>query len=766
MFDCELKKLEVEFGIYMKQFVPFVNKKTESYNDFFRDGADSSFFRTIFYTLKEFLNDDKLNKLFITLPIQELGYKKKDIPKNWDTFQKTIADVLCLATNARQREMVVAPELDKSKENDVYFCLSEQDPIFLKIAKSKQTSYGLRPKLVWAGRRTFRTPEAVSIYNDNRSRIFKTKIQVSEKDENGNIDSRKLANITSICNLLQKYNGAEPFSKQYESALIVGFNDNLSSSECIYKQDYFDTPLSFESSVPDTLNYDVVCIIGDVKYSKTWDKIQNSLAKGDIKKVIFIGTSLDEFREGENSVKFDFSIRELYHYFAKSKFPQIKLDVLKFDWLEKQIEELNDIIGELDGVTPEQKQQIINYTLYPFLGMQKRVISEDDVDNYWSFLHDNFSLSGEIEERLENYYKECNFDEKNPKKIAYANAILGQVKKTHLIDNPYSYKRKVDSFIGKNNNQGNVVFVDIKGNSSKYIDVLKYLTKYYLLGTIHFLSYTNHKQLEKIILQEPYLCCNGNYRNQLFQLKLNEITYTDNVEKSSLSDYFTMIDDYLYNDYRLGIEQVKYTLDFDDTEKADLTGDILCKEECISLSDLPMEKLPIEVTYYVAPSDFDAFIRIIHNFSKEQNVMYYVRLWKEKLSEYYREKCGGKLKGLHERFPFLSRTQMRKYIDPDSDINFPHKFALLVREMRAMELITEEERKFLLGAQAADKERKEQGRNLKAALYDYKLKGVKNKYLEDFDRKAASRGENMNSDMLLNECLKTKTLVAIKKIKR
>ena len=79
-----------------------------------------------------------------------------------------------------------------------------------------------------------------------------------------------------------------------------------------------------------------------------------------IKKVIFIGTSLDEFREGENSVKFDFSIRELYHYFAKSKFPQIKLDVLKFDWLEKQIEELNDIIGELDGVTPEQKQQIIN----------------------------------------------------------------------------------------------------------------------------------------------------------------------------------------------------------------------------------------------------------------------------------------------------------------------------------------------------------------------------------------------------------------------
>jgi hypothetical protein len=701
------------------------------------------------------------------LPIQELGYKKKDIPKNWDTFQKTIADVLCLATNARQREMVVAPELDKSKENDVYFCLSEQDPIFLKIAKSKQTSYGLRPKLVWAGRRTFRTPEAVSIYNDNRSRIFKTKIQVSEKDEKSNIDSRKLANITSICNLLQKYNGAEPFSKQYESALIVGFNDNLSSSECIYKQEYFDTPVSFSSSVPYSLNYDVVCIIGDIKYSKTWDKIQNSLAKGDIKKVIFIGTSLDEFREDENSVKFEFSIRELYYYFAKSKFPQIEFDILKFDWLEKQVEELKGIISDVDNLTSEQQQQIINYTLYHSLGMKCRKISEADVENYWSFLHENFSLSENIEERLENYYKKCNFDEKNPKEIAYASAIKqGQVKKHHLIDNPYSYKRKIGSFIGSNNNQDNVVFVDVKGSSSKYIDLLKYLTKYYLLGKIHFLSYTNHKQLKKIILQEPYLCCNGNYRKQLFELELQEINFIDNVGESKLSDYFTTIDDYLYNDYRLGIEQVRYTLSFDDQETADLTGDVLCGDECVSLGDILMSDLPIEVTYYVAPSDFDAFIRIVHNFPKGKDVKHYVRLWKEKLAEYYRVECEGDIKKLHNRFSFLPKTQIRKYIDGNSDINFPHKFALLVREMIAMKLITEEERKFLLGAQAADKERTEHGRNLKAALYDYKLKDVKSKYLEDFDRKAASRGENMNSDLLLKECLKTKKLISIKKIKK
>jgi hypothetical protein len=216
----------------------------------------------------------------------------------------------------------------------------------------------------------------------------------------------------------------------------------------------------------------------------------------------------------------------------------------------------------------------------------------------------------------------------------------------------------------------------------------------------------------------------------------------------------------------LGIEQVRYTLSFDDQETADLTGDVLCGDECVSLGDILMSDLPIEVTYYVAPSDFDAFIRIVHNFPKGKDVKHYVRLWKDKLAEYYRVECEGDIKKLHNRFSFLPKTQIRKYIDGNSDINFPHKFALLVREMIKMELITEEERKFLLGAQAADKERTEHGRNLKAALYDYKLKGVKCKYLEDFDRKAASRGENMNSDLLLNECLKTRKLISIKKIKK
>ena len=563
-----MKNIESNFNSYIMDVESFVKEQTKQYDRFpHTDNLDRKgyFFREIFYVLKSFIQEEESNKLFIKIPVHELGISKQEQERNWDLFQKTISDVLCLATADKQERMVKCPSLDSSAIGNVVYCHNDNPIIYnypqlFELTSSNNVDVPARPKLILDGRNIIRTKEAISTYEANKDCIFKMKSTPSSSDQ------RTMRHIEYVYNAIKAYI-TNRFEKQYESALIVGFTDSAKRYERTYSNIYFDSPVSFTKRFQEgDLNNEIVCFVGDKKYSGVWDDVQRGIGQGKIKKAIFIGSVLDEFKEIEGNRLYEFSFREIYHHFVHGSFPKISCERLHFPWLEEKLTELNTIIDEIPAINEEQRKKLITHIFWNFVGFDIVKPDEEKVNRLSDFIYENLSISNDEEDKILDWYSESKNDSESPKK-QFCNRIPNN-KNLHVVT-PFSYKQKFKQYLGKNNTNNNIIVVDTQCDSKKYVETLTDLLMHLPLGEIIFLSYTSLDKLETHLDSEIDVY-NSKYRVQLLgglQIEVNETLPEYVATKSDLSDYFVLdlLDEYLSDYSGNNNAQTKYEVTFQDS---------------------------------------------------------------------------------------------------------------------------------------------------------------------------------------------------------
>ena len=743
--------MKEEFKSYIKNVEDYLKKLYNCTNE------GNMFFLNLFHVINSFLNEKGSRNLFIKIPVHELGIKSNDHEQNWTKFQEIVNEAMCLATAEKQMEFIKCPELTVPNKNAVVYCHNDistvEPPQFYKLVVSQQSPSGIRPKLILEGNNYKPASEAIRTYNDNKDCIFKMKAELSSAD------ARVRRHVESVYKRILGYH-KNKFDTQYNSALIVGFNDQAKRYERTYSNIYFESPVAFVNKFEDNLlQNDIICFIGDRKYNGWWDDVQRGLGQEKIQKVIFIGSYLEDFKESETNRFYGFSIREMYHWFANGYFPEPCFKRLSFPWLEGRICKINNIIDDIPNINDEQRKRIISYALWNCAGMKINKVDQKAIDNFSSFIYENTNITNEEEDLILDWYKTLCSEENTPKQIE-----LKGMEPNALIVPLNSYERKLQSFLKKNNKKQNILVFDVYSNSVKYNKLLADVWMHMPITDFYFMSYFSLNKISEFIRKEMDVC-NGEYRVKLLNgIKLytkKEEEIPSSVE-DNLSNYFSddLLDEYLSSYSFDTNKQQKYQVTTEDDQIIELIGDVVVRKTIVPLSEISeyykKEDFPLEISYYEKHQDFDLVFEIIKNFPRGRDVAYYSRLWKEILRDYCLKEYDENYKRMmKEHFPFLPKSQGRQYVNPDATTDFPNAFSKVVRRMRQLELIDDKTGQYLISAKKANSDRTKMGVQLKESLYHFMITGEKTLFLDSFDEKSKSRGENLTSDDLLKECIKT-----------
>lgn len=729
------------------------------------------FFLNVFHVIKFFLNEDGSRNLFIKIPVYELGVEPKDYEPNWTKFQEIINDAICLATAKRQMEFVKCPELIAPNLNAVVYCHNDNQPEaipqFYKLVESNQSSNGIRPQLICEGNKYIKTTDAIRIYNENKDFIFRM------KEKPSSADARIRGHVESVYQRILVYQ-KNKFDAQYNSALIVGFNDQAKHYERTYSNAYFESPVAFVNKFEDNLlQNDIICFIGDRTYNGWWDDVQRGIGLGDIKKAIFIGSYLEDFKESETNRFYEFSIQEMYHWFADGYFPKLCFKRLSFPWLEDRICEINGIIDGIANIDEKQRKRIISYALWNWVGIEIHEVDQDAIENLSNFIYENTDITNEEEDLILDWYKKLSFTANTPKQ-----GEVGQISKkkrtTPFIVPLNSYERKLKNYLKNQNKKRNILVFDVCGNSDKYNKLLEKVWMHMPLPVFYFMSYFSLNKISEFIRKKMDVC-NGEYRVKLLNgIKLNTTKEEEipSLVEDNLSNYFSddLFDEYL-SSYSVDTNtQQKYQVTTENGIIIELVGDVVVSKTIVPLLEISeyykQEDFPLEISYYEKYPNFDLVFEIIKNFPRGKDVAYYSRLWKEILKDYGLKKFDGKYQRMMKvDFPFLPQKQWKEYVNPNATTHFPNAFSKAVRRMRQLGLIDEEIGRYLISAKKANSERNKIGAQLKESLYHFKITGEKTKILVSFDEISKKRNENLTSDDLLKDCIKTIRIknIAIKK---
>ena len=345
----EFSMLAESYKVYIDEFDEAVLNKTSIYDDIF--GVNEIFYRCIFYTLKDFLNDPNSDELFIRIPVKELGTSDNAIGANWRRFQDVITDVLGMATINEQVDLLNDFGIDRRYIGKVYYCHNDNkieniknSPSLWEIVESDINDNGVRPKELFPGRKHYLNTQAISLLSMNRHCSYLMKCAPAS------YDVRIKRHIEYVYNKIESYKRF-CFDKQFKSALIIGFNDGAKRYERVYSNVYFASPVQFQTRYDDeTCNQEVLCFVGDRKYINNIDDIRRNLYLGHrSKKVIYIGSEFENYNSNERRKLFEFSFRDMYHYFAHDNFPKFKSYWLSFPWLSQQIHSLQELMNEMAG---------------------------------------------------------------------------------------------------------------------------------------------------------------------------------------------------------------------------------------------------------------------------------------------------------------------------------------------------------------------------------------------------------------------------------
>lgn len=767
----EFSMLANSYRRYIDEFDNAVLSKTSEYSDIF--GANEVFYRCVFYTLKEFLNDSDSDELFIKIPIKELGTSANAIDANWRRFQGVITDALGMATINEQVDLLNEFSIDKCSIGKIYYCHNDNkieniknSPSLWEIVESAKTDNGVRPKELFPSKKHYLNTQAIELLNNNRHCSYLMKFAPTS------YDARIKRHIEYVYNKIESYKRF-CFDKQFKTALIIGFNDGAKRYERVYSNVYFASPVQFQTRYDDsTCNQEVQCFVGDRKYINNIDDIRRKLYLGhSSKKVIYIGSEFDDYNPNEKRKIFEFSYRDMYHYFAHDNFPKFKSYWLHFPWLNQQILTLQDLMNEIPELDDSQKKNILTRVFKDFVGFEIKRLNDDDYRDFEDFLYENTYLNSEDEENLTNWYRVLYYTEKTPKQQVLDSIKSKQSASMIHVVKPYSYKRNLESYLRRSNSPTIDIPVDIKFDSFNSLDIVKFMLFNLTKGNVHLLSYVENKKIHKFLYDESN-CCNGDYRISIFGKRYEKRSESYVEDSFNLMDYFNanLFENLEKEAFESNTNFQRYLIEDSDGREETITGNIIVGNRIIPISeifDYKDDYLPIKLIYYKTSDDFRHIMEIIKNFPINQGFDYYSSLWKKKLNSYCKVRYSGNIKEMHKNdFPFLPQSMMKQYVDPNSTVSFPRKFIMLLLKLEKLTVLTHQEAQYLAATYKVANESSSYGTQLKEALYNYKIKNHKNSFLESYDRHCEQRNESLNSDALLRDCLIEANIININKIER
>lgn len=767
----EFSMLAERYKVYIDEFDEAVRNKTSMYDDIF--GVNEIFYRCVFYTLKDFLDDPNSGELYIKIPIKELGTSINVIDANWRRFQDVITDVLGMATINEQVNLLNNFGIDRRCIGKVYYCHNDNkiediknSPSLWEIVESDINDNGVRPKELFPGRKHYLNTQAISLLSMNRHCSYLMKCAPAS------YDTRIKRHIEYVYNKIEFYKRFR-FENQFKSALIIGFNDGAKRYERVYSNVYFASPVQFQTRYDDsTCNQEVLCFVGDRKYMNNIDDIRRNLYLGHgSKKVIYIGSEFDDYEPNERRKLFEFSFRDMYHYFAHDNFPKFKSYWLSFPWLSQEILNLQELMTEMSGLDDSQKKNILTRVFKDFVGFEIKRLNDDDYKDFEDFLYENTYLNSEDEEKLTNWYCALSYAEKTPKQQVLDSIISQQSTSMIHVVKPYSYKRNLEKYLKRKNASTIDIPVDIKFDSFNSLDIVKFMLFNLTMGNIHLLSYVENKKIHKFLYNESN-CCNGDYRISTFGVRYKQIREGYEEDNFNLMDYFNadLFEILEKEAAESNTNFQRYIIEDSDGRGETITGNVIVNNRVIPISDIFDYKddyLPIKMVYYKTPDDFRRIMEIIKNFPIHQGFDYYSTLWKIKLNSYCEEKYSGNIKEMHKKdFPFLPNSMMKQYVDPDSTVSFPRKFVMLLLKLEKLNVLTHQEAQYLAAAYNVASKSSSYGTQLKEALYNYQITNKKDAFLESYDRHCEQRNESLNSDVLLKDCLIEANIINIIKIER
>ena len=419
-----LDNLSNSFTEYIKQADELYKNQTQGVECLFGHEAVDTFCRGINYVIRQFLESDNDTELFIQIPVDELASKPDLQDNNFQKMQDAICHTLAMATYDKGK--IEAPNISDSQEGDIFYTADsiecnrgETRPRLWKIRTGRNgrlfPDEQYPDKSKGTGNNVYITLNTIRLQNIFDDHVDNTYRLTSLPDNNNSTTRKKLSDMAKLLGVYKK----NQTSKQYENALLVGFGNPTSTR--IGDLPWLSYPVDFEKKYENVCNkhYEILVFAGDTKYNGRESRINNEIAYGHCKKVIYIGSNEPLNYNGE---VFSFTSRELYHYFANDKYPEFEIKKIQWESLEKALIALTDIINNdelcLDN---DVKKRAITYTLTPYLGYNFFSDRASMTERLLDFLNDNAILNNsqwdtllESSARLEN----ISFKE-NPKKQCY-----------------------------------------------------------------------------------------------------------------------------------------------------------------------------------------------------------------------------------------------------------------------------------------------------------------------------------------------------------
>lgn len=761
------EKASCNFTNYKQKVDSKLSEQTNVWKDVF-EGIPSNqlpFYQSVFNVICHFLNGDVINgdlapkQLFIQIPMKELGRSDK---QQWDNIYKiheVVGNALIYATASQLYENTKALKSSLIREGDCYYTKTDApvDDLIWSVCSSTQTPSGVRPCIKG---RSYRTSEAVRLFDGNLT----TTIRINQHSL-GETKHARTANIKSIRECYDKlisYKDSKLwFTEQYTSAKIIGYSGKWLSAGSVIGSNFIFSSVGFDRKLKPQEKTDILVLIGDIKYKHSYHAIQNALAYGDVKKVIYIGSNIYEgYEKNPRNVCYSFSFRELFTCFY-GKYPEIHYNLLEFPWLINNLSALKNILIEKTDVYKEYHKSILTIIAYNMLGIDFNEIPTEFSSNIKNRLLEEFDVQeAEIDNWLDNLSLPPKFI--NPK--AQKRSTFSSRTPSLLVSNK---KREITKYINNKGNKYNQkVFIDVKGDWSGYLEIIRSLLSQGLFGEYHILTYVDLPHIRDFFEKEINVY-NNPYRVNILGFNYEEPPKP--IAARELADFFdpNMLD-LLLRDNSGNTTNVTYCLDGSNGVVC-VTGDVIYGDNTIPISEVMNESddiLPAELTYYVQPDNFEELVKLSHQLGDK--IDYYANLWKDRLCKYCNEQYAGEIKKMaKERFPFMIRQfKSSKYIDVSQNTTkFPDNIGLLAQAMYNLHIINIDERNNLIAARRANEQNKIFGRKLKEALYTYKIKKLKNSLLTTIEQNAKAQGLLIDADTLVASSLITDHFTSIKKLK-
>ena len=709
-------------------------------------------YRGLFYIIKEFLNGQS-NQLFIQFPTDKIGRTDEVQKANRNHIQEFLADFLCLAAKNGWEGKLKCPNIDQTKIGEFYY----SEGLIWEIKSSNFCP--VRPSTSDRRYNNLSTPLAIKMYEKTRSKGVKL-LNVINSDA---VPLRKIKDWVERINLYRELPSFYTASK----CILVGRNQYWKNQPintgCI------DNPIIFVSDYGDVRNLecDVLVILWDKKYLDYERDINNAVAEGRIRKVVFIGTEIfDGFKKCDTNLVYPFTYRELYTYFdscdsAKSQFPQFEFRKVAFPSLIDKVSEIERIIPE--HIEESDRRRIIRFSLYPFLSMR---YSLPQVDRLRSYLWENFeSLAPSEIDSIIDWISSVSFSGRSPKE-SEDQRIVSDKQKFYI--NPIeSYKDRLNAYLKNTNSNRQVYIIDAFINDKRYIDIIKSLLERGCRGTFYLLSYFDIPYLKRFFEDEVSIYTSEERRKFLdieFDLNISSEAPISN----NLIDYYDASTDDLSLIFtpQQPVKHLTYTCSFDECRDSFIVdGDVIYYSGTKTIDELYNNKedhLPCRITFYKTPSNFQHLMEVYFNFPKGKNVEYFSRLWKQKMQELLKVRYNSDVSIMAEDFRFLKLEKLKSIVRDKYQSLFPDEIGQVAIALNRMGSISLDEMRLIRSANAVVGKHSAKAKELKSSLIQYELTGNIDGFLSILITNGNARGEKWSAESLSKQIMLTYTLVDIK----